>query len=309
MEELAKFVAELRQNEASGILVSVPGMGASYYCKKLVEKDPSIRYINMEGQELTKFNILDFGFDRDGEAGKKVDDYFKKALPDQKFLVILNRPDFVELGKLDEYFFARRVYKQLWFKANDLEATRSMVSEFIDNPDEVLINKIFELSGGLRRIIKYFAVNKVLVELGVQELVKREDLQRLLIPSVLVINKISEDLLEKLGLKKNELMKEMGKNIASVIDIKVNQEMKLVENGQLGETLTKIEKQILELALTELENVITKEKIASQKWGEGSYDEYSDQAISKTIQRLNAKLQKHLFEPIPQVGYKLKANA
>ena len=309
MEELAKFVAELRQNEASGILVSVPGMGASYFCKKLVENDPSIRYINIEGQDLATFNILDFDFDRDGDSGRKVDDYFKKALPDQKFLVILNRPDFVESGKIDECFFARRVYKQLWFKANDLEATRLMVLEFIDNPDEILINKIFELSGGLRRIIKYFAVNKELVDLDVQALVNREDLQRLLIPSVLVINKTSEESLSKLGLKTNELMKELIKNVVEIIDIKVNKDMRLIENGQDGETLTKIEKQILELALSESENVITKEKIASQKWGEGSYDEYSDQAISKTIQRLNAKLQKHLFEPIPQVGYKLKANA
>lgn len=308
MEELARFVAELRQNEASGVLVSVPGMGASYYCKKLVEKDPSIRYINIEGQELAKFNILDFDFDRDSEAGRKVDDYFKKAMPDQKFLVIVNRPDLIESGKLDEFFFTRRIYKQLWFRSNDLEMTRLMVSEFVSNPDEGLVKRIFDLSGGLRRIIKYFAVNKNLVDLDLQELSKREDLQRLLIPSVLVINKVSGELLNKLGLKINELMKEMMKNVAEVIDIKVNQEMKLVENGQVGEGLTKIEKQILELAVAVPENVITKESIASQKWGEGSYDEYSDQAISKTIQRLNAKLQKHLFEPIPQVGYKLRRN-
>lgn len=308
MEELAKFVAELRQNEASGILVSVPGMGASYFCKRLVENDPSIRYINIEGRELAKFNILDFDFDRDGEAGRKVDDYFKKAMPDQKFLVIVNRPDLIESGKLDEYFFARRVYKQFWFRSNDLEMTRLMVSEFVSSPDEGLVKRIFDLSGGLRRIIKYFAVNKNLVDLDLQELSKREDLQRLLIPSVLVINKVSGELLNKLGLKINELMKEMVKNVSKVIDIRVNQEMKLVENGQVGEGLTKIEKQILELAVSVPENVITKENIASQKWGEGSYDEYSDQAISKTIQRLNAKLQKHLFEPIPQVGYKLRRN-
>lgn len=301
MDELAKFVAELRQNEASGVLVSVPGMGASHYCKKLVEKDPEISFINYEGAELSDFNILDFDFDRDPEAGRKVDDCFKKATLRNKFLVVVNRPDMVESGKIGEMFFGRRIYKQLWMKVNSFEESSDIYGRANPNLEGEKYGDIYKLSGGLSRLDKFLAIN-LNDSIGVETA---------MMPSTLVLNKISLEAKEKMGFVVNgeyvsDFLKKHISNNKVGVNLSTGPDMIIIEDGVRGESLTKIEKSLLELALEAEGNVITKEKIATQKWGEGSYDEYSDQAISKTIQRLNAKMKKHLFEPIPQVGYKLK---
>ena len=87
--------------------------------------------------------------------------------------------------------------------------------------------------------------------------------------------------------------------------IVINKDLTFIEEGEARETpLIKAERDILEHLLSE--GVVTREKVADFKWGDGSYDNFSDQAINKTIQRLNKKLIKHRITAIPKVGYKLE---
>jgi len=300
-KELVDFVKGLIASNASGLLVSVPGMGASHYCKKLVEKDPKISFINSEGSELSSFNILDFDFDRDIEAGRKVDDYFKKATLGNKFLVVVNRPDMVESEKIGEMFFGRRIYKQLWMKVNSFDESKDIYKRANPDLEEKKYDQIYKLSGGLSRLDKFLAIN-IDDRVGIKNAVGS---------TISVLKKISLETKERMGFMVggvylSDVLKELVVVNMSDVNLLVGQDMILIEDGVRGELLTKIEKGLIELAVSAEENVITKEKIADQKWGEGSYDEYSDQAISKTIQRLNAKLKKHLFESISLVGYKLK---
>lgn len=312
-QELLKFVRDLIGSNASGLLVSVPGMGASFYCKHLVDSLKGVRYINEIGRELSSFNILDFDFDSDEQAITKVDEYFKKAGVDQKFLVIVNRPDFLETSKVGNTFFGRRVYKSYWFRTNDLMETGEMVRTFWADATEEDVRKIFELSGGLGRLVKLLSSNKVLMGLEFGELVNREEVVNLVKPTAVVVGQISGEIGEKMGFVSDgkvvsELVRHFVKeNNTMVLDISVGEDMVVVERNIKGEETTKLEKQIIEYSIGSEDNVISKEKIAEFKWGEGSYDEFSDQAVSKTMQRLNSKLKKYWFEPLPKVGYKLKS--
>jgi hypothetical protein len=90
------------------------------------------------------------------------------------------------------------------------------------------------------------------------------------------------------------------------LEIEVGDDLVMMEDGQkTGETMTVLEKQIVEYAATH-GGIIPKEKIAEFKWGEGSYDQYSDQAIGKTMQRLEKKLHKYQLSALIKVGYKLE---
>jgi DNA-binding response OmpR family regulator len=86
--------------------------------------------------------------------------------------------------------------------------------------------------------------------------------------------------------------------------LKLNFDLSFEEDGVESQTkLTLAEKRILE-ELVKNEGQITREKIADFKWGEGSYDEFSDQAINKAVKRLNVKLTKYRLKAILGVGYK-----
>lgn len=312
-QELLKFVRDLIGSNASGLLVSVPGMGASFYCKHLVDSLKGVTYINEIGKELSSFNILDFDFDSDEQAVTKVDEYFKKAGVDQKFLVIVNRPDFIETSKISNTFFGRRVYKNYWFRTNDLMETREMVRTFWEEATEEDVRKIFELSGGLGRLVKLLSSNRELADLEFGKLVNREDVVNLVRPTAVVVGMIAGETGAKMGLIVDGkivsgLVKYFIKeNGAKFVDLSVGEDMIVTEKNVRGEEITKLEKQIIEYSVSSEDNVISKEKIAEFKWGEGSYDEFSDQAVSKTMQRLNSKLKKYWFEPLPKVGYKLKS--
>lgn len=311
-QELLKFVRDLVDSNASGLLVSVPGMGASFYCKHLLDSLKGVAYINETGKDLSNFNILDLDFDSDEQAIIKVDDYFKKAGVDQKFLVIVNRPDFIGTNKIGDTFFGRRVYKNYWFHANSLKETGEMVRTFWPEAKEEDIKKIYELTGGLGRLVKLLSSNRELMGLELEELVKREEVINLARPTALVVGSMSEEIGVKMGLVTDgEIVSGLIKyfvkeNGVRFVDINVGEDMIVIEKKVRGEEITKLEKQIIEYSISSEDNVINKEKIAEFKWGEGSYDEFSDQAVSKTMQRLNSKLKKYWFEPLPKVGYKLR---
>lgn len=312
-QELLKFVRNLIDLNTSGMLMSVPGMGASFYCKHLVDSLNSVTYINEVGKDLSSFNILDFDFDSDDQAITKVDEYFKKAGVNQKFLVIVNRPDFVGTDKIGNTFFGRRVYKNYWFQTNDLKETGEMARSFWVEAKEDGVKKIYELTGGLGRLVKLLSSNKELLDVKFEELVKREEVINLTKPTALVVSLISEELGVKMGLIiDGEIVSGLIKyfvkeNSTRSVDISVGEGMMVTEKNERGEEVTKLEKQIIEYSVNSEDRVINKEKIAEFKWGEGSYDEFSDQAVSKTMQRLNSKLKKYWFEPLPKVGYKLRS--
>jgi len=174
------------------------------------------------------------------------------------------------------------------------------------------IQKLYKLSGGIGRLLKYLILNSVSLTVKLEDLINSENFSSVLESTVSVVAKCREDDLEKIGIMKQGLfqseivetyfkMNPKEKRLSIVIE----KDLTFSEDGRsLVHKLTKTEKQVLAELISE--SMISREKIADFKWGEGSYDEYSDQAINKTMQRLANKLREHVIIPIPKVGYKIK---
>src|SRR3989344_1336354 len=216
------------------IILTVPGLGASYFIRKFLEKNKNLKisYITKENDTTSNYNILDLNFDKVNNALQIADEYFQKAALSQKFALVVNTPYILEEETFKSSYLSSHLYSTYFLKEINLKDSQVFKSE--------LLKRYFELH-----------------------------------PS------------------------------RSLLDIKVNVDLSYSENGELSKArFIKVEKLIIEEALRS-EGVVTKEKVADFKWGKGSYDEYSDQAIGKTVQRLNKKLLAYELLPIRNVGYKL----
>ncbi len=295
-------------------MVSVPGMSVTFYIQKFLEKEKNndFKYIQSEGETLSRFNFLDLNFDKNEKALKIAENYFKNAKLSQKFVLVINTPFILDNTEFQQSIIGSHLYNSYYFKVLDL----NLIKIFADLTNIKLtddeIQRMHILSGGLTRIIKFFLNHKEMVGLSASKILENSDFKRVFLPTAEVIEKCEDEILEKLGIKVD------GQFVGGVlkiyfisrqqvvkIGIKINSDLTFYENERLNKVrLLEMEKDILEEAIKN-KGPVSKEKIADFKWGEGSYDKYSDQAISKTMQRLNLKLRSYQFEPILTFGYKL----
>ncbi len=295
------------------LILSVPGLGYSHFSEKFVEKyrDKGVKHIRVADETLANFNILDLDFDIRDDALKISDEYFRIATKTQKFAVIINDPSFINS---EEYLASKtssRLYNTFLFKVRNYEDTENFAKEVNSDLTKDQLKVIYEMSGGIGRIIKYLSINPDKLELSLDELILDKRLYSILESTVFTIARCDDDILEAIGILQNGkyvssyLTTYYKKNpVAKKFSIVTRPDLSFKENGEEANTrLTQTEKDILDLLIQG--TVVTREKVADVKWGEGSYDEYSDQAINKTMQRLGNKLKEHQLIPIPKVGYKL----
>lgn len=299
--EFRKAVLGARDKKVNLLVVCVPGMGVTRAAKGVAERSGGrIKYVETAGEELGEFTILDLNFDANEGAMGVAQEYFRKAGVDQKMALIVNDPSGVETEEFA--VLGKRLHETYYFELMDEKAVEEMAGRMGVKLAGEKIAKIMKLSGGLARVVKFLVANGGEVD---------EDLQRGLLPTVRVMAKCSDEVLERLGLWEKGGFR--GSILADyfkihprqkVLKVKVNSDLSWVEDGVGGRgRLTRVEAHVLK-ALAE-GGVVTKEQIAEVKWGKDSYDEFSDQAIGKTMQRLGGKLTKYKLEVIPKVGYKL----
>ncbi len=309
--ESEKYFLDQIQKRANFLIITVPGLGASYLVKKFLEKNklPEVKYIDTAGEALERFNFLDLNFDKLEDAAAVVDEYFRIAKLDQKFAVVVNQPGWVTSKQFKNSLLSSHIYGTYYFRARSREDVAIFSREMDSELSDTQVSEIFALSGGIGRLVKYLALNKEVLK-NSEEIT--EDARVLLRPIAESILETSPELLDKLGLHEHGKLKSVWLNKYLVdlrkdsgFTISIGEDFLLEECGnKTGVQLSLLERQITEYSTTH-NGVITKEKIADFKWGEGSYDKYSDQAIGKSMQRLNKKLKQHQFEVIPKVGYKL----
>lgn len=154
--------------------------------------------------------------------------------------------------------------------------------------------EIFEKSQGIAKLVKFLAVNR--------QRYKEEDKEPVLAPIEEAARGCPNDLLIRFGLNREGVLS----GTDSGLGISINFDLSFEEEGvKSDEKLSRIERDIL-IFMTANGGEIAREKVADFKWGEGKYDEFSDQAINKTMRRLSGKLSLHQIETIPKVGYKLR---
>lgn len=310
-----EFILENIRLKASSIIVSIPGFGVSYFTDNLIEKHPdmNIRRITSIDDELGNFNILDFDFDKNEYAIKDADSCFKLGKSQKQMAVVINTPHIIHTQEFKESFFASRIYKSYHFKVFEHQPAELFARFINPNLSDEQINRIYDLTGGIARLMKYFAINLEKMDEPIENLIVDETFIYLLSPTTAAISNCEDSVIRELGLKHED-----GTYVSSIVReyfkirpnenseaIKINKDLTFAEEGEEGTSpLIKTEKDILQHLLSE--GVITREKVADFKWGDGSYDNFSDQAINKTIQRLNKKLKKHKISAIPKVGYKLE---
>lgn len=281
-QQLKEEIDKARGQGYNLMVVSVPGMGGSYLLRKYASENSEVTYINKPAEVLGKFNLIDLAMDLEAGLGKVADDFGRSLGMDQKMVLLVNTPYWLDSNEYQESYLSGHIYKMFWLKT----VSQSELGE-----------EMYQLSGGLPQLVKYLKAGG-----------DREAMRGIVEPILRVISKCSDKDLEKLGIKNNGvLVSQILRDYQPTESggIKINFDLSVVEDGTVGEKLTVVEAEVLRKMLGQ-EGQISKEEVSDIKWGEGKYDQFSDQAINKTMRRLNDKLKKYEVETIPKVGFRLK---
>lgn len=310
-KDFETFLLASYELKASSLVLTLPGLGTSFLSDQFAEKhreDLQTKRVTSVKEELSAFNIIDLDFEANDNALDEAEEIFKHAQHRKHLALIVETPHILKSGEFKKSLIAERVYKSYPFKVFDQQTT-SVFLEFI-NPELSAdqVKAIQKRTDGIARFAKYFAVNPQNLKKTNEKLYEDPIFNMLTVPIASTIQKTDPDVLLQMGIdKKDKFISSMLKaheEISVKTAISVHKDLTFSEDGEKSdEELIKVEKEILQQALKE--GVVTREAIAEAKWGPESYDEYSDQAITKTVQRLNNKLRHHELEAIPKVSYKL----
>lgn len=286
VEDLIEKSKKLNSNL---IIKSFAGAGASYILKSYAKNHPQVAYISEENMILGEYSIID--------APVEVAlTYLKKADLKQKMTIVF--------GSGNDYYSENgkeiRLHSYLSgvMGARDKADTEILVKEINEELKKDRVEEIYRLSGGIGKIAKFLAVTEDSGP-GLDEILEATKKS--------LIGYQASDL-EELGIIKDglivsELLRGVWDKIREKIKIDINFDLSWLENGvKTNENLTEAEAKVLRWMLVN-EGAISKEKVSDIKWGEGKYDEYSDQAINKTMRRLDQKMKIYRIKTIPKVGF------
>ncbi len=277
---LATEIDQSRQLKSNLLIITLPGTGMGRFITEYLSSN-----------KFKSYNILNYDWSEPGIL-EKVELAFKQANPEEKFAVTLNFPHLLNTPDFKNSYFLNHTYRRYYFGVRDAKDSAILAKEINPKLTNEETTNIFKLSHGFAQIIKYLAVNGIKADDGL-EVIKK--------PIVTAINQCDPDILAKLGLTDLTNFK-----VANRYNLIVNFDLSFTENNQLNpQKLTSFEKNILEKMISQ-NGSISKSEVSDIKWGIGKYDEFSDQAVNKTMRRLSDKLTKYTIETIPKVGFILK---
>lgn len=305
-KRLADWLDTQRKQAMNGVVVTFPGCGFSHRAEKYISGKKNVKMILKEGEQLSRFNILNLNFVSNDLATKIAEDYLRIATIDQKIVVVIDDVSILESEKYKSSYLSSHVYDFFWFGAFDENGVKEVVQDL--GGSGFKFDDLYKLSGGISRLVKYLCLKATSLDL--EKLISDLSLQSICRPMVEVIKKSSEKDVEKLGIVsegkiRSEILRRMMVGASGLtLNIKIGKDLTLVEDGIPGEKLARVEKEIL-TQLLESEGYLSREKVAELKWGSEDFSEFSDQAINKTMRRLSIKMKKYAIETIWKTGYKL----
>lgn len=289
---------------------------AEFFIKKFIDKHKKdkLKFVTHAGEVLTKFNFLNMDFNSPNEAINQSDSYLLHSNLDQKFAVVVNNLGVINSEIFRKSVLSKRYYTSLSIKSMDFERAKILANDCSVKIDDKTISKILGRTGGIAILTKYFVLHIDKLNLSYDELLEDAVFKNMLWFICEHIAVCSHSHLEEFGIKKNgeftgSIIREYFKRNQFVLsfDISIGENGNFYEFGSENQNaFLKIERNII-LKANENKGMITKEEISDIKWGKDSYDEYSDQAIKKTVQRINKKMEKHIFVAMPTIGYRLTA--
>jgi len=276
------------------LVYTFAGSGCTHYLKEIAAVDKNLTYINSPGQQLGKYNLLDLTL---SEAVL----YIRQVSTTQKYLLVVSSgTDFhsTNLESLLDHFYL--TYPLPSGTKADIE---DMISRFSQNKTLDFLNQIITFSGGIPKLAKYLITHDGRVD---NQDPVYQNLLKNINDSVVGYSPAELKSLSLVDDQGNFISKLLSCEIKRSIDIKINFDLSFEEKGiKSTEKLTPLEAKIIN-KIIENGGQITKSEVSDIKWGEGKYDEFSDQAINKQIRRLSQKLQKFQLITIPKVGFELK---
>lgn len=310
-KEIANRIIEAAKKKYNLVLVSLPGSGATFFAKKLVESGlvENISYIFEENQTLNDFNILDLDFNKNTRAIDIVDKYIKESGSGQKFLIIINTPEFLKTPRFFGSIISNRIFDYIYMPQMDMYRATIMATNGKVEFDESLLKRVLGKTGGVARLAKYFLIHKDQLEFGLEDLLSLGEFKTVFDPTIKSIRQCDFRTLDLLGITIDGKYTSPLLNDYFIKNPKIEIEFEkgggVTEKGKkVSENFLKHEIEILKSTL-ENEGVLTKEKVSDIRWGEDSYEKFSDQAIKKIVLRINKKLELYIFEAVPTIGYKL----
>ncbi|MBP9817409.1 hypothetical protein KBC75_01455 [Candidatus Shapirobacteria bacterium] len=300
---LAEWLDAQKKAKTNGAIITFPGCGLTFRLNKYVEKNRDTNYLVKEGEELGDFNIVLMSFVGNNLVLKTVDDYLRIAGSEQKMIMVIDDPGVLDSEEFKSSLLSGRIYEYYWHGAFDETSTQLLVSEFKKNCRD----DVYKLSGGISRLVKYLCLKDNGV--SIKELLEDTTLQSICRPMIEVIKNSSTSYLEKLkivdkGQVKSEILRKLLSDIWLSTSIKIENDLTICEDGNRGEKLARVEKDIL-TAMLQNNGCLPREKVAGIKWGSENFTDFSDQAINKTMRRLSSKMKVYKIETIWKTGFKL----
>ena len=293
---------ECRKLQTNLLIITLPGTGMTRVMTDYVKEVGSkfARLITGNNQEIGTYNLINLDWAKENTLAD-VENIFKNSPSGQKNAVAINYPSLLSSDTLMKSFFINHTYRKYYFGLRSQSDTIALVKAINPKLTKAEAVEIYLQSGGLAQLVKYLAVSG---------LDARDGLTPILTPVVTAVNGVEESVLEKLGIKANhewvgKLLQDFMKN-SNPVSIKVNFDLSFKEDGLPNpQKLTTAENELITKLLNN-HNQLTKEEVSDIKWGEGKYDQYSDQAINKQMRRLDDKLQHYTIQTIPKVGFILR---
>jgi len=270
------------------------GSGCSYILESIAANNHELSYINKPTSKLTdQYHLVDL------DLASTLELYSNLGSRQKCLFVIQNGTDFnssrVEILKAHSY-----VQLPIGCRPhNDISILAREVDPKLTNND---CQRIFSESHGIARLAKHMAINlsenqNILtnIDLTVRDIISS-------------IQGYTDGQLQKLGLIEffnSQISKTPSLSFHPNIDIKINFNLTFTEAGKLSPNqLSPIEAKIIQRFL--ISNLqLSKEDISEVKYGVNQYDQFSDQAINKTMRRLDSKLTIYQIRTIPKTGYVL----
>ena len=307
-----KQILDSISNQTNTIVFSFSGNGGRFFLKKIIDSSSQkITVISSKKDTPSSVNLIEVKSSDFSKDLSLINFCFNKATPDQKFIIYSDNPYlFLSLDQ-KSHPFLNHIYKKIYIPVRNPDETKDFIVEL----DKDLIGqftKIHLLSGGISRLIKYLCLNSNLLSLSPNQILDQDsDIKK-------ILDTIARNIYQ---LKKNQLLnfnltdtKEgptsslldcyLSINQHLFINININPDFSFAEDHQLSKSIfTKSEADIICYLIEN--QIINRDTLAKLKWGKLSYENYSDQAINQTISRINSKLEKHIIQSIPKLGYKL----
>ncbi len=315
---LENFLIKQKKLKTNSIIVTLPGLGISYFLNHFFEKNKKIGFgqITETKDIVSDCNIVELeSWVKSPKANIKIaDNLLQNNFKKKTFIVVIPTPSIMSHSDFKNSYLSSHVYEYFFLGSYcDPGIIKHFAGELEVKINDIIAEKVFEKSGGIPVLIKFLLLNIEKIDMSSNKIVDDTVFIKSFFVLVQQISKTNKEILEKLDIIKNNKFRSSILDsyfkkhpLVETINIIVNNDLTFIEDDMhlYNSKLTKVEAVILNKFI-ECNGFLSKEDVANIKWGKGSYDEYSDQAVGKTLQRLGLKLKKYKIEVIFKHGYKI----